>query len=93
MVTLKVSGVPEAVMRIVTREEWKRRLLQIRGVKSVELSEVGPGQVGVVVRYKFWTYLLPWLNRKISRKVHEFIYGGKPVSMSALVNGREAGDE
>lgn len=90
----KVDGLSGAVMRMVTPEEWEKRLLQIRGVKSVALDQDSKfsGRVAVTVRYKFWTYLWPGLNRKVSRKVHEFIYGGKPISMSALVNGREMTD-
>lgn len=68
---------------LITKEDWKNKLLQIRGVKSVTLIERSPSQgiFTITTQYKFWTYLWPGLNKKISRKVWKFIHENKPFAI------------
>lgn len=81
--------IPEHAV-VVTQQGLTDLLCSIRGVKSVTITEEGIGRVGIRVRYKFWTYLIPWCNRSVSRKVHAFIYNHKPFSISAEVRERRA---
>ena len=74
----------------VTEEGFISGLCAIRGVKSASLFPVRAYAIGVVVRYSLWTYLVPFANRRAAKRVHDFIYGERPFSISMSVNGGDA---
>ena len=75
-------------MVMTTQKSYETVLGDICGVKSVSLREVGNGEVSIHVRYNFWTYLVPWLNRSVSRKVHSCIFYRKPFNIKTIVKER-----
>jgi hypothetical protein len=75
-------------MTFTTRGAWVAALIRIRGVKSASIQDASQGVVLVSVRYRFWTYLWPGLNRKVSKRVRDTIYNHKPVGVS--IGGRVA---
>lgn len=59
--------------KIRMREDQKKKLLQIPGVKSITLGRDKQPDIVMTIRYNFWTRLLPGFNKRIVRKVQQVL--------------------
>lgn len=65
----------------MTERELILGILSIKGVKETGVAIVGAGLVNVKVRYALWTYLLPFVNHIVSRKVQRYIESVRPIGI------------